>query len=269
MVLNYISFDVEHWYDSEFVLDKNQKKDLVLEGLTKVLGILEDNNVKATFFITGKVAEQYPDCVREIFSQGHEIASHGYSHTMLDKLSSKEALVEIKRSKDVLKKITGINPKGFRAPSWSINTSNLEVYNLLQKKGYKYSSSLFPLNIGLYGNSKFPMHKFKPLRGKNFIEIPIRHYTLGKIRLPFSGGFYFRLIPLFLLKYFFREINKAKKKVILYLHPWEFCEDIPRTRTTFIGRFTTYYATKRNANKLDKILKRFKFVPLGDALKDD
>ena len=269
MKANYISFDLENWYDSEFVHDKNQKEDLVVDGLNKVLCVLKKHDVKATFFVTGRVAERYPGCLKEIFSQGHEIASHGYSHQMLTKLTKKKIIYEIKKSKEAIKKITNKSPIGFRAPCWSITQDKFYIYQILKKEGYKYSSSLFPLDAGLYGSSKFPMNPFYPLKDKKFLEIPIRHYSLGKIRIPFSGGFYFRLLPKFMLYYFFRRLEKLNRKVVLYLHPWEFCNDIPKVKIGLLGKFITYYGISENLDKLDYILNKFKFVPLKEALKND
>src|SRR3989344_3643473 len=151
-VKNFISFDLEFWYDSEFIKDKKKfakQNDFVLEGIEKIIGILNSHNTKATFFVTGKIIE--------IFEQGHEIASHSYNHMMLKKLGRRNFEKGLKLSKKLIKKITWKNPKGFRAPSWSISEKEFWAYKILHRLGFKYSSSLFPVNMKLYGNSNFPL----------------------------------------------------------------------------------------------------------------
>jgi len=266
---NYISFDLEYWYDSEFVLDKNQKKDCLKEGLSIVKQILKKHNVKATFFVTGKILEDYPEEVKLLSKEGHEIASHNYEHKMLNKQTKKEFEESIDKSKKLIKNITGKNPVGFRAPSWSISKKEFWTYSILKKEGFKYSSSLFPVNAGLYGSSKFPVGRFKPLKNDDFLEIPIRPFSFFSMRFPFAGGIYFRIIPVFLTRFFIKKLNKKRESVIVYFHPWEFCKNIPRTKTTLVGKITTYFGLKKNASKLDYLLSHFKFFPLWEVIKDD
>lgn len=265
MVKNFISFDLEFWYDSEFIKNKEEckkKGDLILEGIGRIKKILDKYNTKATFFVTGQVMKKYPNEIKKLSKEGHEIASHGYSHTLLKKLGGKNFKNEMRLSKELIKKITGKNPEGFRAPSWSISENEFWVYKILNKLGFGYSSSLFPINMGLYGNSKFSVSPFKIKN--NIIEVPVRPFEIWKIRIPFSGGVYFRILPKRLINFFIRKINKKNKKVVLYLHPWEFCPKIPKVKTSLIGRITTYYGVKNNEEKLDYILSKFDFAPFEE-----
>ena len=261
---NFISFDLECWYDSEFI-DGENKKDFVLEGLNNVLSILNKHKVKATFFVTGKILEKYPKTIKKLYKDGHEIASHGYEHIMVNKMKKEEFETAVKKSKKLIRKITGENPKGFRAPCWSISKKEFWAYNLLEKLGFKYSSSLFPINMGLYGSSNFPIHPFKPY--KNLVEFPIRPLEVRRIRIPFAGGIYFRLLPRWMIKLFMKRLNKKNERIILYLHPWEFCENLPRVKTSLIGKIITYWGLKKNKSKLDYILSNFKFTPIKEDLK--
>jgi polysaccharide deacetylase family protein (PEP-CTERM system associated) len=265
-VKNYLSFDVESWFDSEFVIDKNLKKDFIKESLDIVLPFLDKHNIKATFFVTGDVLEKYPEEINKVFKKGHEISSHGYTHKMLKNQEKKEVILGLIKSKKMIKRITGKNPLGFRAPSWSISKKEFWIYEELDKLGFKYSSSLFPVNMGLYGSADFPIKNFNPLKNSRFLEIPVRPFLVSKIRIPFSGGVYFRMMPFFMIKYFINKINKKGYPVMVYLHPWEFYGDIPKVKTTLIGKVTTYYGIKKNLKKFDKLLSEFNFVPLREAV---
>ena len=265
---NFISFDLEFWYDSEFIekIPDNNTEDFVLQGLEKALGLLNKHETKATFFVTGEVAEKYPEAIKRLHKAGHEIASHGYNHTMLNKFSKENFEKSIKMSKKIIEKITGKNPIGFRAPSWSISEKEFWVYEILEKLGFKYSSSLFPINTGLYGNSKFPIEPFNPLPKKKIIEIPIKPFKIFSMRIPFSGGVYFRLFPKSITKMFIKKMNKRGENALIYIHPWELCPEIPRVDTTFSGKIVTYYGLNKNEDKLDYILSNFKFYPLRDLI---
>jgi peptidoglycan/xylan/chitin deacetylase (PgdA/CDA1 family) len=106
-------------------------------GLPKILRLLEKYKIDCTFFITGEVAELFPDIVRQI-AKRHEVASHGYRHETLDKMTiyKKDS---IKQSKRVLEKIINKRVIGFRAPRFLVSR---ELYETLVEMGFKYDSSL-------------------------------------------------------------------------------------------------------------------------------
>ena len=265
---NIITFDLENWHDSEFIKIKNGA-DFVLEGLNRVLILLKKHETKATFFVTGDILKKYPNEIKRLFKSGHEIESHGYRHKMLNQMKKEDVKKDIIRSRDLIKSLTGRYPRGFRAPSWSITEKDFWIYEFLDKCGFKYSSSLFPINMGLYGSSKFPITPFEPLKGKKFLEWPIRPYEVFGLRIPFAGGFYFRLLNGTLINYFIKKINSKNLPVIIYLHPWEFCFDLPRTKMSILGKIITYYGLKKNILKLDKVLSNFKFFPLGEIIENE
>ena len=159
-----LSFDLEFWYNSKFLkkyLASDNFKDYVYESTIPLLELLKKYNIKATFFVLGKLAKNYPDLVEKIHQDDHEIASHGYSHKTLDELNKSEFEEEIAISIEILKKITGYPPKGFRAPNFSLNNKTKWALEILEKYNFKYDSSIFPFKTPLYGSFKAPLKIYK------------------------------------------------------------------------------------------------------------
>lgn len=108
-------------------------------GLPRLLGVLDDHKIKATFFIPADVARRYPDSVREIARRGHEIGCHGDKHENLAHLSAQEQREVLAGAKATLKEITGYDPIGFRMPEGEITDETLAI---AKSVGFRYSSSL-------------------------------------------------------------------------------------------------------------------------------
>lgn len=97
------------------------------EYIPDMLEIFEDNNIKITFFVTGKWAEKNPDTLKEIFNKGHEIGNHGYKHLDYDKLSYERNKEEIKKTHDIIKEITDLDLKYFAPPSGAYNNNTIKA----------------------------------------------------------------------------------------------------------------------------------------------
>ena len=160
-IKNIITIDVEDWYNSSLDLFKDTnvehgaKPDAsVVDNTLCTLKLLAETKNKATFFILGTVAEYYPDLVKEILIQGHEVATHGYAHNLVYKLSPQEFEDDLRKSLDYLAKAECSQILGYRAPYWSITKKSLWALEVLQKLGLKYDSSIFPIKRGLYGGAE-------------------------------------------------------------------------------------------------------------------
>ncbi|HSY28707.1 MAG TPA: polysaccharide deacetylase family protein, partial [Burkholderiaceae bacterium] len=125
-------------------------------NMDRILGILDDRKVTATFFTLGWIAERYPTMVRRIVDGGHELASHGYSHLRASDQDPIEFTDDISRSKALLEQIGGQPVLGYRAPSFSIGTRNLWALDALYSAGYRYSSSIYPIRHDHYGMPDAP-----------------------------------------------------------------------------------------------------------------
>ncbi len=109
-------------------------------GLPRILELLDEFGIRATFFVPGKTAETYPEAIREIAGQGHEIACHGYEYENFSLFSYDEQERRIQKAVNAIEAACGKKPEGFRAP---IGDLMLETLNIARKKGMKYSSDLF------------------------------------------------------------------------------------------------------------------------------
>jgi peptidoglycan-N-acetylglucosamine deacetylase len=197
--------------------DISRQTDIILE-------LLDETGVKATFFILGILAEYKPDLVKKIYRKGHEIGLHGYSHIPFNALSKEEILEEMIASINIVSDTIGGKVYGFRAPVFSIHRGNLFVLEMLADLGIEYDSSIFPVKLPRYGIPGFPDSDcmFCLPNGKKIIEFPQTYLKLWNLKVPFAGGGYMRLLPLFLLKTFFRKVHQEKHRFTIYLHPYEF-----------------------------------------------
>ncbi len=276
MASNALVIDVEHWYSNDFLLEylPDEKADQVVEATIPILNLLKKYNVHATFAILGTVAEKHPDLVKEIFDQGHEIASHAFSHKSLHLLTKDEFEKEIKESVTLLKSITGESPIGFRAPSFSIDNSTIWAFEVLEKYGFKYDASVFPIKTMIYGVPNAPLNIYRPEKSDiarhdpdgKIIEFPMTVINMG-INFPISGGFYLRLLPLWFLKFGYSNISK-KRPTILYLHPWETYLDTPRLKIPALSKFEAYYGINSSMNKFEELLKTIRFSSIKQVLQN-
>lgn len=188
-----------------------------------VLGILDDYKIKGSFFIVGEVAEQEPELIREIESLGHEIGFHSYRHRALTKEDPNVFRSETDYGKKYLEDLAGCHVRGFRAPILSLTRESVWTVDVLQDLGFTYSSSILPASNPLYGFKGLPEEPFFWPNG--LLEIPVPVASVAGYNIPFLGGFYFRYLPLFLIK---SKLSKLTDRghSWTYLHPYDFdCEE--------------------------------------------
>lgn len=100
----------------------------------KILDILKQNNVKATFFVLGKCAKAHPKIIKRIVREGHAIGNHSWDHPNLNKLCDKDIYSEIQRTDNTLFYLLGYHPSMVRPP---YGNANLRVIKEIRKMGYK------------------------------------------------------------------------------------------------------------------------------------
>jgi hypothetical protein len=127
---NALSIDFEDWYrpfDARAVDGWQQYPSRIPQDTTRLLSLLEQRQVRCTFFVLGEVAERFPDAVRALHRAGHEIASHGYRHVPLYQQEPGQFEREMRRSLTLLEQLTGEPVRGFRAPFFSIRSDTLKA----------------------------------------------------------------------------------------------------------------------------------------------
>ncbi|NHZ43610.1 DUF3473 domain-containing protein [Massilia sp. CCM 8693] len=228
-------------------------------NIERILAILESGGVHATFFTLGWIAERYPDMVRRIVAGGHELASHGYGHLRASDQTRAEFADDIKRSKALLEDIGGQAVLGYRAPSFSIGTSNLWALDVLHEAGYRYSSSIYPIAHDHYGMPDAPRFAFYPNGPDGLLEVPITTAMLGQRKLPAGGGGYFRLLPYSLSRWMMRRVNSDDgQPAIFYFHPWELDPGQPRPEGASLKtRFRHYVNLQRMEGRIKLLTRDF------------
>ncbi len=224
-----------------------------------ILALLSDADVKATFFTLGWIAERYPDMVKRIVREGHELASHGYGHLRASDQSRAEFQDDVSRSKALLESIGGQAVVGYRAPSFSIGTNNLWALDVLLNAGYKYSSSIYPIKHDHYGMPDAPRFSFYPNGPDGLLELPITTVRFMQRNLPAGGGGYFRLFPYRLSRWLLNRVNRQDKQPgIFYFHPWEVDPEQPRQQGVGMKtRFRHYVNLTRTENRLKALTRDF------------
>lgn len=234
----------------------------VQQNTGRVLDLLRETNAKATFFVLGWVAERYPNLVRRIASEGHEVASHGYAHRTIHSMSSAEFRDDLRRSKGILENCSGAPVTGFRAPTFSITRATWWAYDVLQEEGFLYSSSIYPIAHDLYGIPNAPRTPFHPLGAGGILEIPIATIRLFNRNGPCGGGGYFRLLPYFFSRWCISRTNgREGQPCVFYCHPWEFDPDQPRMHSiSTASKFRHYVNIARMEQRIARLLQDFSWT---------
>lgn len=265
------SVDVEDWFHG-IPVDTSMKASATprLErGLHVLLDLLGERGSRATFFILGPLVKQYPEVIRRIANEGHELGCHGWSHDLVYEMTRARFAEETRRSKEAISDLTGRPVQAFRAPYFSITRESLWALEVLAELGFKYDSSIFPVRNWRYGIADFS-------REPVLIETPagsIWEFPISVMRrygqtIPVSGGAYFRLYPYSLTRSNFRVQERAGRSVIFYLHPWELDPEHPQVPFAWRPRFTHYANLQSTRPKLVRLLKDFEFGSIGDVIAD-
>lgn len=127
-------------------------------GVPKILETLEEEELKATFFVPGWTAEHHPQRTEMIVAGGHEVAHHSYSHNWIDPDFPDKEVEEMEKGLDALKRVVGVVPRGYRSPAGESSDS---MIRLLRQHGFLYDSSLLddvvPYRLTLPGGGKGPI----------------------------------------------------------------------------------------------------------------
>ena len=266
---NILTIDLEDWYHGNMLEDDTinliEYESKLIELTEKILFLLDKYENKATFFVLGECAEEFPGLIAEIYKRGHEIASHGYEHKLIYNRSKDYFTKDLKRSIELLENIIGEKVLGFRAPYWSIYKENTWVFDVLENNGIIYDSSLFPFKTHLYGDGSYRRFRHSITNSSNIKieEIPPSVLKIAGIRIPFCGGFYFRCLPYNFVKYGINRINQIDNNpAVFYLHPYEIDVNKPSASKGLINNFILDFNIKNTEKKFVKLLRDFQFTSI-------
>jgi polysaccharide deacetylase family protein (PEP-CTERM system associated) len=272
-IVHALSFDLEDWFHLVGVdacrhpASWRTFPSIVENRTYQILEILAEYDVRATFFVLGWIAEQYPELVRKIAAQGHEIGSHSYWHRRVDQMTPDEFHEDLLDSIDLLERLSGAKVRGFRAPSFSIRPGTEWAFEIMKKVGLEYDASLFPARRTHGGyRCELGPHQRHETGGEPIAELPASVFTWGPLRFCFSGGGYFRLLPGRWIARGLRQYAEAGRPAVIYLHPRDFATDCPVVRMPLHRRFKSYYGRHRTEAKLRRLLESFRFTTCRDVL---
>jgi len=266
---NILGIDFEDWFHPELIQKYVSKKDnqpKVIEGIDKILDLLRKKDTKATFFVVGELLEFKPELLDLILDNEHEIAFHTMKHTRIDTPNFKEKFQEeIKQ----FHKLTNGKSKGFRAPSFSLNTNSSWLIDVLEENDYVYDSSIVPAKTSLYGipNAEKKPYKIssKFLEGNSndgkIIEFPMMVTKfLGK-KMPAAGGFYLRTLPSRIIENTIKSYAEENMPGVFYIHSWELTpEFMPKMKLSRKDHFITFHNIDKAYSKMEDLLEKFQFT---------
>ena len=278
--MNILTFDIEEWYiEKAFKGDRFERYAKFDAYLDSLLKLLEETSKKATFFCVGKMATEFPEVLRKIAEQGHEIGCHSNVHTWLNKMTPEQALQDTNEAVDSLEQCVGKKVLSYRAPAFSIGEKNKWAFEVLAECGIERDASVFPAVRDFGGFSSFGYKEpvIIDYNGIKIKEFPICTASfLGK-ELAYSGGGYFRFFPLWFVK---KELRKSSYSMC-YFHIGDLLpesnglmskkdyEEYFKENGTLINRYKRYFKSnfgKKNAwKKLEKLIRTSNFINLENA----
>lgn len=240
----------------------------VCQNTDRLLAMLEQAEVHATFFVLGWVAERFPDLVKRIQKAGHELASHSYDHGLVYDKTPDQFRRDLRRAKTAIEQASGVAVHGYRAPSFSITTRSLWALDVLVSEGYRYDSSIYPIRHDRYGIPTWSRHIQRVERqGGGLWELPGSTVNYAGLNLPMGGGGYFRLLPYSWTRHGIRALNATEgKPAIFYVHPWEIDPLQPRLKAGAVSRFRHYRNLEHTETRLRRLLQDFRFGTVSAVL---
>jgi len=272
-IRNALTIDVEDYFQVSAFAPHIPRSEWALRecrierNVDRILAMLDEHGTHATFFTLGWVAERYPQVVRRIVAEGHEIASHGYGHERASEQTPEAFFSDVQIAKLILEDLAGCAVKGYRAPSFSIGEQNLWAFDCLERAGYRYSSSIYPIRHDHYGMPDAPRHAH---RIGGLLEIPATTLRFFKRNWPASGGGYFRLMPYGLSRWLIGRVNAVDGlPAVFYFHPWEIDPAQPRVAgISAKTRFRHYVNIQRMEPRLHRLIADFSWGRMDELFLD-
>lgn len=276
-----LSVDIEDW-TNQMVLKVCGKvfppTDAVVRNTHRMLDLLEESGVRATFFVLGEVAREFPSLVKRIVGGGHPLGVHGFHHHLLSRLSPDAFGESLLRAKDIVEQTAGQAAHGFRAPEMSLTRETWWAYQHLADAGFLYSSSIRSIGAPFTGVPDAPPTPFEVTLhdGRKLVEIPLTTLKVLGCRIPVAGGGYLRHFPLWFSIQALRKLTLETRSAVVYLHPHELdvkskLLDVPADLPPAVHQRLKHLAREQFRNrsltdsKIRALLRAFRFAPLEEA----
>jgi polysaccharide deacetylase family protein (PEP-CTERM system associated) len=238
----------------------------------RLLAFLQRAQMRCTFFVVGEIAQRFPDTLRAIAAQGHELACHTHTHRPLDQHTPASLREDLLRNLEAVTACTSRPVTGFRAPILSLTQRTSWAHEVLAGLGFKYSSSVLPASNPLYG---WPQFGPAPRAVHGITEIPVTLSQIGpfaSLRAPIGAGTYFRCLPMPLIRRAFDRCAQRGQPVVGYFHPYDI--DAAQQRVMSRGvhgsrlmNSLLYINRARTLERLESLLERgFNIIPYSDFL---
>jgi polysaccharide deacetylase family protein (PEP-CTERM system associated) len=271
--LHCLTFDVEeHFQVNAFDCVERRRawgsqESRVERSTEKVLELLDRHRYRATFFVLGWVAERHAKLIERIAAAGHEVASHGYGHELVTRLSPDAFREDVRTAKKILEDVIGAPVTGYRAPTFTIMPDTRFALEVLVQEGYRWDSSVVPVVHDVYGwpGANPYLHRIETPSGPLW-ELPPSTVGVPGARIAIGGGGHFRLYPYPLVRALLRRIEAKGEPIVFYLHPWELDLDQPRMAGSRLSRFRHYHNLGKVESRLERLFDDFRFAPVREAL---
>jgi polysaccharide deacetylase family protein (PEP-CTERM system associated) len=253
------------------------EESIVVRGTEAILDLLAKHGWRSTFFVLGDVVREHPELVRRMVREGHELACHGMSHRPLWRATPDSFRAELRAFRVAVEAVLGAFPvSGFRAPTFSIDSSNAWALDVLRAEGYRYDSSVFPMKVKMYGTPGAPVGIYRPsladLRRHDpagaLVEFPVAIAEVQGFRFPVGGGFYLRALPLPLFRAGLDFILRHRP-FVLYLHPRELAPEARRMPLDPVNGFITYVNLHTVIAKLEHLFERYEWTTMREILESE
>ena len=275
-IVNAMTVDVEDYFHVSALAEVISRKDWANmeyraeRSTERLLEMFAAAKVRATFFVLGWVTQRSPQLIARIHAAGHEIACHGLTHELVYRQSPEVFRKETRDSKAMLEDAIGAPVLGYRAASYSITAQSLWALDILCDLGFRYDSSIFPIKHDRYGipGAATRPGPIKAPNGSEIVEFPLSTKGVLGLRVPVSGGGYFRLMPYWFTRWALRSLNRHERlPFVFYLHPWEIDPEQPRVRASALSRFRHYNNLDKCEARLGNLLRDFHFSTMRELLR--
>lgn len=263
--MNILTIDLEEWFHLLLSYDVHSLKyeSRIEENVDFLLEALQEHGFKATFFVVGWIARKHPQLIRRLQELGHEIASHSDKHELVHRQTKDEFRKDLYQSIETIESICGTKITAYRAPGFSIDR-NLDFYtSCLAENGIEIDSSLTSCRTQYGGISKVSMDQPFLLKtnGIALKEFPINTAKIFNKRIIYTGGGYFRLLPIWSIQRLFRKSLYNMS----YFHPRDFDTVQPRIDISILANVKRNIGLKRVRNKFKQLLASFDFNSIEEA----